>query len=74
MMFEHSMLRAGECAKNPQREVTGYGVHAKWSMAAPCGTSLDRLHCVSRMNDQTINLGTQEHTHTHTVLQKHLLK
>lgn len=39
--------------------------HCNWSMAAPHGTSVDRLHHLCSMSNRTVLLGMFEETQTH---------
>lgn len=64
--------RAGECVKKINRGNIGVQTsamvhtHANWSMAAPHGTSLDRLHHLNSMSNLTIHRNMLEQTHPHT--------
>lgn len=42
-----------------------HGVHANWSMAAPCSTGLDKLNHLNSMSNRAINPDMLEKTHTH---------
>lgn len=45
--------------------------HAKWSMAARCGTSVDRLHHPNSMSNLTIHIVMQEqNTPTDLLIQR----
>lgn len=53
-----------------------HGVHASWSMAAPCSTGLDKPNRLSSMSNRAINPDMLEKTHTHAraLLQKTFIK